>query len=126
MDQLEEILIQIHWVGGFTGLTLNLDKTLAFSPFQTKHITKYSIQIDSVLIKYLGYYLGLGDLSNVNFEIPLHKARIKLNHWNKRKLSLFARITVAKTFIFSLFTHVLNTTWINNDQLHLIQIILNE
>ena len=57
MDQLEEILIQIHWVGDFIELILNLDKTLAFSLFQIKSITKYGILIDSTPIKYLGCYL---------------------------------------------------------------------
>ena len=35
-------------------------------------------------------------------------------------------MTVAKTFIFSLFTHILNTMYITNNQLEIIQKILNE
>ncbi len=125
-NQLQSILNAITRVGEFTGLTLNLKKTIAFSPMQKKCQIIAGIQVDSVLVKYLGAFLGLGDLSTLNFEIPLHKVRIKLQKWNKRKLSLFARITVAKTFIFSLFTHILNSTWITNDQLNLTQKIPNE
>ena len=126
VDQLGIILDWIHSVGLFTRLTLNLDKTIAFCHSQKMRTLVHGIQINSAPVKYLGSFLGIGDLSTINFEIPLCMARIKLNHWSKRKLSLFARITVAKTFIFSLFTHILNTSWITNAQLHLIQTILNE
>ncbi len=125
-DQLQSILDAITHVDEFTGLALNLEKMIAFSPLQERCQIIAGIQVDSVLVKYLGAFLGLGDLSALNFEMPLRKARIKLQKWNKRKLSLFARITVAKTFIFSLFTHILNSTWITNDQLNLTQKILNE
>ena len=114
VDQLGIILDQVHFVGHFTGLTLNLNKTIAFCHSQKMRTSIYGIQIDSVPVKYLGSFLSIGDLSTINFEIPLHRARMKLNHWNKRKLSLFAKITVEKTFIFSLFTHILNTSWITN------------
>ncbi len=65
-------------------------------------------------------------MSELNFEKPLRAAWNKIHKWNKRHLTLLAKILVAKTFIFSLFTHILNTTWVVNVQLDLIQRILNK
>ena len=77
-------------------------------------------------MKYLGAYLGLGDLTHLNFEKPLCVAWNKLNKWNKHKLTLPARVVILKTFIFSLFTHIINIVFITQKQLSLIQNILND
>ncbi len=82
--------------------------------------------MDKTLVKYLGAYLGVGDLSHLNFEKPLHLVQQKIQAWSSRSLTLKARVIVAKTFIFSLFTHILNTVYITNNQLEIIQKILNE
>ncbi len=110
----------------FHGLHLNLDKTIVYSPVQTQLVTVSGVQIDSRPVKYLGAFLGSGDLLQMNFEMPLRKLRIKMNKWNKRHLSLFARVTVTKTFLYSLFTHVLNSIFITTDQLNFLQLLLNE
>ncbi len=62
----------------------------------------------------------------MNFEIPLRKLRINMNKWNKHHLSLTARVVVMKTFLFSVFTHILNTVYIHSDQLSFVQKLLNE
>ncbi len=71
----------------------------------------------SVPVKYLGTFLGLGDLSKMNFERPLQKAKSVMSHWQKQSLTLDARILVIKTFVFSVFVHVLNTVYITTQQL---------
>ncbi len=72
-------------------------------------------------MKYLGTYLGLGDLLKLNFEQLLRKAKEVLHHWSKRTLTLDGWILVLKTFVVSLFIHVLNTTFISTTQIDLIQ-----
>ncbi len=100
--------------------------TLAFYHKQDMDTQLAGVRIRSALVKYLGVYLGKGDLSKLNFEKPLKAACLKIQAWNKRHLLLPARITVLKTFIFSLFVHVLNTVWITLEQLEVIQKMLND
>ena len=120
-SQLSSIIQAIYYVGTFTGLNLNLEKMIVFLPSQTKPIFVSGVQIDSRPVKYLGAYLGLGDLSCKNFKVPLRKLRMKMNKWNKRILLLFAQVTVIKTFLYSLFAHVLNLVFIATDQLNLLK-----
>ncbi len=49
-------------------------------------------------VKYLGAFLGLGDLSKQNFEKPLRVAKLIISRWSKRSLTLDAHILVLKTF----------------------------
>ncbi len=124
-EQIPTIIQAIQFVGRFTGLELNLSKTIAFSCKEQVQYTLAGVPIACKPVKYLGAYLGYEDLSTLNFEGPLKKAWNKLSKWNKRHLTLHARVTVLKTFIFSIFIHILNTVFIDNDKLHLIQHILN-
>ena len=126
VDQLPGLIQTIYHVGSFTGLELNLSKTIAFSCSPVEDCVIAGIQVACKLVKYLGAYLGYSDLSTLNFEQPLQKARNKISCWNKRHLTLPARVTVLKTFIISIFIHVLNSVIMSNDQLHLIQNLLND
>ena len=78
----------------------------------------------STLVKYLGAYLGLGDLTKLNFDSLLKKARAIAARWNKYFLTLDAHILVAKTFIFSIFVHIITTVSIKAEQLDVIQKLL--
>ena len=84
------------------------------------------VQVCNAPVEYLGAYLGMGDLTSLNFEQPLRVAWNKIWYWNKQNLSLFAHVTVLKTFVFSLFVHVLNCVWITPLQLDIIQKMLND
>ena len=83
------------------------------------------VAVRSVPVKYLGAYLGLGDLWKLNFEQPLQKMHSVIAHW-RRYLTLDARILVIKTFLFSVFIHVLNAVYIINEQIDLIQKLLSD
>ncbi len=126
ISQLSMVLKQIELVGSFTGLTLNLDKTIAFDPFIGKKMSLARVTVGSSSVKYLGVFLGLGDVSKLNFEGPLHKAKAVIAKWNKCSLSLDARILVMKTFIFSVFVHILNTVFVATHQIVLLQRIVND
>ena len=79
------------------------------------------VEINSSPVKYLRVILGCGDLTENNFAIPLHSARNNAQKWNRRQLTLFAHVVVAKTFIMSIFVHIFNSVFIFPDQLILIQ-----
>ncbi len=104
-NSLPKIIEHIQWVGKFTGLELNLDKTIAFAPHLQGQYIVHGIQMFNEPVKYLGAFLGVGNLTTMNFEKPLHQARAKIRSSNVHNLTLQARVVVAKTFIFSLFTH---------------------
>ena len=103
---------------------MNVAKTIAYA-FGDKSIVD-GVVVDSKPVRYLGAFLGLGDLSGLNFEKPLKNAQNNLQSWNKRHLALPARVVIAKTFIASLFIHVLNSVHIHTQQLQIIQNLLND
>ncbi len=121
LSQLAMVLHHIEFVGHFTGLNLNLDETIAFDATAVHKLKVAGIVVWNAPIKYLGAFLGLGDLSRLNFEQPLHKAKIALSQWGKRSLTLDARILVIKTIIFSVFVHILNSVSVTYVQLDFLQ-----
>ena len=85
--QLPVIISHIQYVSHFTGLTLNLDKTIAFHHCTESEMVA-GVEIRNTPVSFLGAFLGCGDLSELNFQKPLRQVRYKLNKWNKRKLTL--------------------------------------
>ncbi len=124
ITQLAVILKHIEYIGTFTGLYLNMNKTIAFDPNASNKIKQAGIEVGFIPVKYLGAYLGLGDLTKLNFDLPLKKARAIVARWNKYSLTLDACILVAKTFIFSIFVHVISMVSIKVEQLDVIQKLL--
>ena len=76
-------------------------------------------------MKYLGAYLGCDDTTALNFEHALSKAQLIANRWKRHTLTLPAWVTVIKTFIFSIFVHILNVVEVSSSQIDTIQKILN-
>ncbi len=75
ITQLAAILKHIEYIGTFTGLCLNMDKTIAFDPNASNKIKQASVVVGSTPVKYLGAYLGLGRLGKVEFWITLEKGQ---------------------------------------------------
>ena len=84
---MQPILDHIAWVGTFTGLSLNLSKTIAFYHKFDVLTEMAGITVGNKPVKYLGVHLGQGDLSVLNFEKPLRVARNKLKCWQGRSLT---------------------------------------
>ncbi len=70
-EQLPGLIQAICHMGSFTGLELNLSKTIAFSCQEIDECVITGVQVASKPVKYLGAYLGYGDLTQLNFEKPL-------------------------------------------------------
>ncbi len=107
-------------------MRLNLEKTIAFDPNAIGKLEVANITVQYAPVKYLGAYLGLGDLTKINFETPLRKAKAVIAQWWRRLLTLDMRILVIKTFVFSVFVHMLNTVFICQHQIELIQKLIND
>ena len=121
---LSQTIRTILDVGSFTGLHLNLSKTIAFVMAGGRRIVD-GIEVDSRPVKYLGAFLGLDDLLEMNFNKPLSKARNNSQSWNKRNLTLSARVLVSKAFIASIFIYTLNSVFVHAHQIQLIQQLLS-
>ncbi len=106
-------------------LSLNLFKTITFA-LHGGFCQVARVEINSMPVKYLGAHLGLGDLTDVNFQQALKKAWNNLQSWNKRQISLFVHVLIAKTFVASIFVHILNSVFVSSHQIHLIQQLLND
>ncbi len=98
-NSLPKIIEYIQWVGKFTSLKLNLDKMIAFTPHLQGRYIVHGIQMSNEPVKYLGVFLGVGDLTTMNFEKPLHQAHAKIRSWNACNLTLQARVVVVKTYL---------------------------
>ncbi len=116
LDQIKPLIQQITAIGHFTGLHLNLKKTIVLFPNLWNNWNKNKSSSDTLLnknnrlkifgvevsdepAKYLGAFLGTGDMTSLNFEKVLAKARSIAARWRKHSLTLPARITILKTFL---------------------------
>ncbi len=103
---------------------MNLSKTIAYQVGVKPHMV-LGVEVASKPVKYLGAFLDITDVSEMNFKKPLTRVRNNTHKWNKRQITLHARVLVAKTFVTSLFIHILNSVYIQTKQLQLIQCLVN-
>ncbi len=84
ITQLPNVLKDIGTYGQYTGLTLNLDKTMVFdSRAQNKY--KYcGVTVTNKPMKYLGMHLGVGEASvELNLQKAIEKMRTVAAQWQK-------------------------------------------
>ncbi len=60
-----KVIQHIHWVGTFTGLHFNIDKTIAFNCEIVGERILVGVSTRYTPVKYLGAFLGLGDLTKL-------------------------------------------------------------
>ena len=126
LSQLAKVIEHIYWVGTFTGLYLNVNKTIAFNCELVGKRILVGVSTRNTPVKYLGAFLGLRDLTKLNFEQPLRKAHGIMNKWNNRHLTLDGCILIFKTFLFSVFTHMLNSIFLTVSQINVIQKLVSD
>ena len=73
VQQLTGVVLHIQSLTKFTGLSLNLDKTVIFNPSIPQSICYKGMQMQNTPMKYLGTFVGSGDLSHLNFDLTLKK-----------------------------------------------------
>ncbi len=74
VQQLTGVVSHIQGLTKFTGLSLNLDKTVIFDPSIPQSICYKGMQMQNALVKYFGTFVISGDLSHLNFDLTLRKA----------------------------------------------------
>ena len=89
LDMLPRMLELIQWCGQFTGLQLNLSKTLVYAPHVEQDKLVAGVTVTNRLVKYLGAYLGK-DGDTQSFGIALSKMRKIAQKWRKCSMTLGA------------------------------------
>ena len=82
-QQLSLIIDGILLVGTYSGLELNLSKTIAYQVGVKPHMV-LGVEVASKPVKYLGAFLDITDVSKINFKEPLTGVRNNIHKWNKR------------------------------------------
>ncbi len=124
---LNWVLEALGYCGRFTGLKLNVSKTVAFDPHNLLSDTETAVQVVSQQVKYLGAFLGTDPMvESLNFDMIQKKMRTKIDRWKHRITSLQGWVLVIKVIIFLCCTHVLNSVHILSKHLDQIQHMLNE
>ena len=96
-----------------SGLKVNFDKTkviwIGCLKYSTRSIkTRWKLVWGETRFKLLGinFDVNLENMFNINFNSKLVKVTNSISHWKRRKLTPIGRITVVKTLLVPIFTHL--------------------
>ncbi len=111
----------------YTGLTLNLQKTVVFTTQQEVPKKAQGILVMHDLVKYLGTYLGISTQPEErNFEHILRNFKAVASKWQSHALTLPAQIVVMRSLILSVATHILSMVYITPEHLSVLQKFSND
>ena len=112
-ESLLAALNTLEIFGSFSGLKMNTEKTKVVWLGRKKHskdkiISNIDLEWGCKRFTLLGleYSVDLLEMDTLNFNKSLNKCKHVLDAWQKRYLTPFGKITIVKTFILSLFTHM--------------------
>jgi hypothetical protein len=109
--ELPIILNIIDEFGKYSGLQLNRAKTNGLWIGKSKHndcTVTHDIKLTSDKIKSLGVYFGndKNECVNLSWNEKIEKCQQLINSWNKRKLTMFGKITVIKSLLLPKFVYL--------------------
>ncbi|XP_006821779.1 uncharacterized protein LOC102807742 [Saccoglossus kowalevskii] len=118
VDNLMQVLKKFHEC---RGLKINRDKTEAvwLGKWKNKNEEKFGVKWPTSPIKIVGVHFSYDkeEMQKINIEKPLNNLRKVLNQWKSRKLSIFGKTQIIKTFGLSQFTYILANTYVKNSVL---------
>ena len=129
-DQIDfrEVLSKIKLFSDFSGLKLNMKKSMAMILDSKKNNTK-TIQGIQVVeqVKILGIHFSTkAQPCNIddNYDSKIIHLENVCKLWSKRNLSIIGKIIIIKTFGISIFTHILNSIGMDEQRITKINQIL--
>ncbi len=126
-DLIPKVIKLIQWCWHFTGLHLNVSKTVAYAPHITKPFCIEGIRVSNKPIKYLGVWVGDStECQDKMFSDILSKIHKVATKWRHRTLTLSAWLLVLKCMIFSINIHTFTNIFFSNDILETLQHIAND
>ena len=105
----KELLDSLNIFEKYSGLKMNVSKTKAMWIGTMKDSSEKPLSLEWCLtIRNLGVIFSCNQkvVSSQNFQEKLDKIQKVINIWNKRGLSLFGRVTIAKTFLIPKLLYV--------------------
>ena len=116
LGSLQATLNILEIYGSLSGLKMNSDKTKLIwggckSKCKEQLNVKAKLDWDTTEFDLLGisFTMDLNNISNLNYDRAIIKARKIIKNWNTRHLTPLGKITVIKTLIASKFTHLFLT-----------------
>ncbi len=127
LQVVPDVLQDLQMCGKYTGLTLNLDKTIVYDPKVKDDFRFHGVTVMSGPVKYLGTYLGLSpQVAKLNLDGAVQKMKNTAAKWWKHPLTLFAHVTVLKAMIVSKVIHILNTCYVPSTTIDFLQKFANK
>ena len=113
LEKVPGVLADLKHCSEFMGLSLNLNKMVVFDQNCCKNYHYHGITVTSDPMKYLGTYVGArNSLVDKKLDHLVSKMKCTAQKWRHHSMSLFARVVVFKSMIFSQIIHMLNTSYI--------------
>ena len=110
LNSARRFLYVVNQFGSFSGLKLNREKTegMWLGKDRMNTSTPLGISWSNTPFRMLGIFLSYDTVSfeRFNFSDKINKCKHILNDWNRRRLTLFGRTQIVKTFIISQFLYV--------------------
>ncbi len=127
LEKVPGVLADLKWCGEFIGLSLNLNKMVVFDQNCHKDYHYHGITVTGNPVKYLGTYVGAGNSPvDKNLDQVVSKMKHTAQKWRHHNMSLFARVVVFKSMIFSQIVHMLNTSYIPMRTVEFLQKFTND
>ncbi len=100
---------------------------IVFDQTCCKDYQYHGVTVTGDPVKYLGTYVGMGDSPVAqNLDQAVLKMKHTVQKWRHHTMSLFERVVVFKSMIFSQIVHVLNTSYIPLKTVEFIQKFAND
>jgi hypothetical protein len=110
---LHNVLDVLNYFSLISGLKVNFDKTklirIGSLKYSTRSIkTKWKLSWGDTQFKLLGinFDVDLNKMCDLNYADKMTQVKRCISHWKRRKLTILGRITVVKTLLIPLFTHL--------------------
>ena len=111
---MKSVLKVLNTFSIISGLKCNFDKKIFFIWIGSRKYnihsikTKWKLTWGETQFKLLGiiFDVNLNKMNDLNFEPKLKSISKCINYWKRRKLTPIGRITVVKTFLIPILTHL--------------------
>ena len=113
LNSLQAALNTLEIYGTLSGLKVNSEKTKVIWIGKRRNCREKlnaSVKLNwgETQFKLLGIHfsINLENISQLNYKIAIDKVNSVINHWKKRNLTPFGKITVIKTLLLPQFNHI--------------------
>ncbi len=127
LQQLPGILTDLQKYSEYTSLYLNLSKMVVYDKSCEEDYQLHGVTVTGQPVKYLGTFVGASDKpADLNLSQSIQKMKHTAQKWKHHSMTLYARVLIFKTMIFSQIVHTLNTSFVPSKMIDFLQKFANE